>query len=69
MNNCGTCEHWAEGAQGNPARGNCERIKHADDVGGVDHPDPAVLNETSGIASAWLETRSSFGCTLHQPRV
>lgn len=67
MSTCGTCAHWGEGAQGTPGRGNCQVIEHQDDPG-VTESTLVYLNETSGIASAWLESLADFGCVLWEAK-
>lgn len=64
---CGTCKHWAEGAQGHPGYGNCQAISDATLI----FPDLshlALANNGDGTVSSWLETRAEFGCVLHVSR-
>ena len=63
---CGTCRHWAEGAQGRPGFGNCQRIADADGYAG-ENGHLALANNGDGTVSSWLETRAEFGCVLHSP--
>lgn len=66
---CRTCEHWHEGAQASiypgadPTLGNCSKI------GDVDERDALAVAVGGEGLSAWLQTRSEFGCVLHEARL
>jgi hypothetical protein len=71
---CGTCAHWAEGAQAalypsaDPAFGTCQRIGDQDrDLLGGERSTPlAFANNGDGTVSSWLETKAEFGCVEHE---